>query len=400
MIHDKTIWQHCTLENYGERDVDIELEFCKAMIIRDLDHLDDSCEFNDSNTKNYDNWPGPGRYSWVYVRRFNTIRDVEGPRPRHRVQDSRTNIQSCLSNTIVCDRIQGMENITDSHNSPPGNTGYSGASASATVQRSGQEDGSRRDEPVQDTVRPDPESYANDLRKEPDRESEFDSQDCGKDTYGISVVSSVFIDGKVQQFEDINAPQKWKLMARGTPTPERPTTHEVTAAYKLKLLRTHETDWKPQVILWPDARAGEFSRDQRPESSLSLCLPASTKEPVSDPDQTEASILHSSSVEDSNRPMPEEHHEVDKTGRTQTPYFSIPTLIGCSGQSTPTQRRLDFAARRNLDHILSVCSIPVKPPALATTSDDPLPEALVGVDPIALTCGDMSGHRICWSASL
>jgi hypothetical protein len=45
-------------------------------------------------------------------------------------------------------------------------------------------------------------------------------------------------------------------------------------------------------------------------------------------------------------------------------------------------RHLDFMIRRNLEHILSVCSIPT--PNKGT----------------ALTCGDISGHRLVTSASL
>ncbi|KAL0258643.1 hypothetical protein SLS55_006140 [Diplodia seriata] len=47
-------------------------------------------------------------------------------------------------------------------------------------------------------------------------------------------------------------------------------------------------------------------------------------------------------------------------------------------------RHLDFIIRRNLEHILSVCSVPVSPGGLA----------------IALTCGDFSGHRVSSPASL
>jgi len=62
---------------------------------------------------------------------------------------------------------------------------------------------------------------------------------------------------------------------------------------------------------------------------------------------------------------------------------------------------LDFIMRRNLEHILSVCSIPVpdrpsneNQPADGIHKDDK-PEAWR----IALTCGDMSGHRLVTSAS-
>jgi hypothetical protein len=46
------------------------------------------------------------------------------------------------------------------------------------------------------------------------------------------------------------------------------------------------------------------------------------------------------------------------------------------------QPHLEFMIRRNLEHILSVCSIPIPDKG------------------IALTCGDMSGHRLVTSATL
>lgn len=59
--------------------------------------------------------------------------------------------------------------------------------------------------------------------------------------------------------------------------------------------------------------------------------------------------------------------------------FQKPSFVG--------DARLDFALGRNLEHILSVCSIPV------AESSDKIPL-------IALTCGDISGHRISTAASL
>ncbi|UKZ61637.1 uncharacterized protein TrAtP1_002895 [Trichoderma atroviride] len=59
---------------------------------------------------------------------------------------------------------------------------------------------------------------------------------------------------------------------------------------------------------------------------------------------------------------------------------------------------LNFILRRNLEHILSVCSIPVEDfeenEVFSAPSDSPYCKA------IALTCGDVSGHRIATTASL
>ncbi|KAI1071714.1 hypothetical protein LB507_005364 [Fusarium sp. FIESC RH6] len=56
---------------------------------------------------------------------------------------------------------------------------------------------------------------------------------------------------------------------------------------------------------------------------------------------------------------------------------------------TPTNPDLNLALRRNLEYILSVCSVPVYPDA----NDD---EEFA----IALTCGDIDGHRIVTAATL
>jgi hypothetical protein len=57
-------------------------------------------------------------------------------------------------------------------------------------------------------------------------------------------------------------------------------------------------------------------------------------------------------------------------------------------QTFTTDPRLNFCLRRNLEHILSVCSIPTTP----------LDQH--GQQIIALTCGDLDGHRVATSASL
>lgn len=66
-------------------------------------------------------------------------------------------------------------------------------------------------------------------------------------------------------------------------------------------------------------------------------------------------------------------------------HFEEPSFVG--------DARLNFALRRNLEHILSVCSVPVAEPSAAAAASDKIPL-------IALTCGDVSGHRISTAASL
>lgn len=75
--------------------------------------------------------------------------------------------------------------------------------------------------------------------------------------------------------------------------------------------------------------------------------------------------------------------------RLSTPEHSSSARLRFSPHET-----LDFMIRRNLQHILSVCSIPV-------TCVVPDPETGIQreMEAIALTCGDVSGHRISSAAS-
>lgn len=80
--------------------------------------------------------------------------------------------------------------------------------------------------------------------------------------------------------------------------------------------------------------------------------------------------------------------------------------------SLSTSEHLNFIMKRNLEHILSVCSIPVSNTPIQDADNDEEdafkrskgetqanPEDSRG-DPIALTCGDISGHHVLVSASL
>jgi hypothetical protein len=73
-------------------------------------------------------------------------------------------------------------------------------------------------------------------------------------------------------------------------------------------------------------------------------------------------------------------------------------MLGASSFKKPDLSKdvdIDFIMRRNLEHILSVCSIP-NPQSFRHF--DKNQESIEHA--IALTCGDMSGHRIVTSASL
>lgn len=204
--------------------------------------------------------------------------------------------------------------------------------------------------------------------------------------YGISVISSIAIDNKVQSF-DCN---EWKLPVKGRQLSGGP--HEIIIAYKMNLVTAPEPHWMTNIIQWKDMKVSKFLREQRPCRPLPLYVPAFFDKARSNNESTEtdgggtfsdpgAMIL----------PNPEE----PGTAPPEMKYIATNPTRDVPGSSSE-MRHLGFAARRNLEHILSVCAIQVTSDASAVS----YPEALRDVEAIALTCGDMSGHRICWSASL
>ena len=73
----------------------------------------------------------------------------------------------------------------------------------------------------------------------------------------------------------------------------------------------------------------------------------------------------------------------------------IPDSKASAERSSPGNH-IGYIIHRNLEHILSVCSIPLQTPRMEM--DDRVTEQ--EVTPVALTCGDMSFHRISVSSSL
>lgn len=77
------------------------------------------------------------------------------------------------------------------------------------------------------------------------------------------------------------------------------------------------------------------------------------------------------------------------------------TILKAFRETALLDEHIEFLTRRHLEHILSVCAIPVQQslPKLAEVGTAG-PEPRRGVVPIALTCGDMSDHVIYTSSSL
>lgn len=269
---------------------------------------------------------------------------------------------------------------------PPTDARRNDATGSITVQKQSQSQ-DQNQEAIQDNhpLGPEPDSTG-DSRMERTGKSRLNSldRDACQDNSGISVISSVAIDGQVQQFENSITPQRWKLVVGGRRIPRRLESRaralEVIAAYKMMHVQTSNRCWQDYIIPWHNMRVSEFLR-----TGDDLCDGG-----------TKASTGAS----------PPDHNEGDGIERTQTQKPPVDPPVGSPGDSSSSpspgapQSHLEFAARRNLEHILSVCAVQTISQTLDNVIPIATPFALQDVEAVALTCGDMSGHRICWSASL
>lgn len=302
MVHEKTVLQQCTFQNYGNKSVNLEVRFSKSMVIRDLDYHDSQSSFK-KKAADRDTGIDPQAHGCVCVQTLNA-------------------------------------SSTDNPQSAPENSGR------------------------------------------------------------ISVIAALAIYGKVHRL-GINAPQRWKLRLRPSEPDGQPRTLEMTAAYRMQQLTIPNTDWKVPVIPWEDMKVIELLWKQQSSQGSPVGPPGSFGEPTSGMAYTHArkrKYSNSDGIKHYKNIRLAKDNMDGVTGPRQVRSFPAEPPVGTPDASLSPQSHLNFATRRHLEHILSVCVVPATPNGDSSF----LPETLDSdeVKAVALTCGDLSGHRICWSASL
>lgn len=410
MIQDKTLLQRCVFENHGSQDIRIDLEFCKYMVIRDLDHLNPHYQFNKDDHGRHEMRPGPGGYSWISVHKFNTELHDQAAGKIISEPSTQTNTRSGRH-----DSLQGREDGVASSTPPPTEARPNDGSVSITVQGQSQDCGPQQQKQVKDNHSFIPKADSTcESKTESPKKSEVipEGHDASpQNSYGVSVISSVGIDGQVQHFGDNANAQKWQVFIRGRRIPrpweDRAPPLEVTVAYKMEHLKTSRASCGDQVISWHGLRTGELFPENQLEQSLRMCDPG----PASNSENKKGQKAEDFSVGDIKNPAGaslSQNPEGRGEKSTEPELSPINHPVGSPEKSSPPlspgalHSHLEFAAHRNLEHILSVCAVQVTTrnhyKADASTTTNALDD--VDVKAIALTCGDMSGHRICWSASL
>lgn len=181
----------------------------------------------------------------------------------------------------------------------------------------------------------------------------------------IAVLMSIFIDGRPYMHDPLSESDYDVNIKIKVPAEERGP--EIVVAYRMITLP--ETTYDAPSLRWQDlVITGEAANfDKHLEEAEKLY------------DYINPSEL------DSGKPRQEDGEEEDEEEVTVTQ----PTLelTGFPTDGRSYVKYIDHITRRNLEHILSVCAVPIPNPY------DPVE------DLVALTCGDLSGHRVTSSAS-
>lgn len=395
MVRDNIVLQQCLIENNGNDDVKVDVRFHKSLCIRDLDHFDRGSKFNKGNSIHHIR-TGPKGVSCVFTHTLEAGHPSKSTPATSRLRPS---------NTIGSEDSQIHEGITPLTVPSSSKSVHGDVFAGSNVPILRQEGGCRtcgrlhEDTLSEDTLSEDDFSedtfseYSNTSNRSRPAEiratgnNPQDDEKQSKNSLEISVISSVTIDGKAQRFEDKPGPQKWSLVVKGrlmSGLDGRAKTCEVIAAYEMKKLTHLESDSQAEIIPLGKMKFSRFLRDQKLAHLPLLRVPAlgTTRTP--------------------------KHGEGDEAAAPQTHDATMNHPVGDPGKSSrqnipgAPQNHLAFAARRNLEHLLSACTIQATPDVSDIDDLESLPEALH--DPelksVAFTCGDMYGHRICWSSSL
>lgn len=222
--------------------------------------------------------------------------------------------------------------------------------------------------------------------------------------YGVALVVSMAVNGEVIRFSPGQVPHIWKQTLKAKPiTPGgRSQKLEIVTAYKLVLLANPLSDWKTLVVPLEEMNASKFLREVRAVSSFrTSIIRISGNDDLSQTyDKQHSDTPKDDVVKEDPADLEDASQDRAATGGSKSHTEPSPAVV-CDPTSEKTSRtmeHIEFTVRRNLEHILGVCAVPVS--VFGENAEGLVWEKLRDVQPIAMTCGDLSGHRICTSSSL
>lgn len=406
MVHDGIVLQQLVLENTGDEPVEVDYTLDTDMLIRDLDYLDPSYSFNEDESDGpaYKHVSGPNGYGHVCVHRLvmPDPKENSDEQPPQQVKDYIHN---------------------DPRLDPVAQTGAQRHEHMETVIG----DKQQVDRPKSSTAA-EAQCDSRDVRDGASSVQHYTPLPTG--LHSVAAVTTLFIDGKAVEMPDAS------IFSRGHALEGHSLT-EFVVAYKLVPLPASEIHWENFLITAEEADVIEFlhvesnnlwgSENNFPLCSLGLSMVdlhdtmrnttgrklAGNKE-NEDFDGVESNSSGNMAVPGNKKPETSRENKREGDTRasvdaestsnpndnTQTRWNSKQEAIsfpsGPPSNSSP-KSHIEYLAWRHLEHILSVCAIPLSIPSLKTP--DKRRRSPADNTSVALTCGDMSGHRISTSAS-
>lgn len=344
MVRDHVVLQQWVVENKGEDDISVPIKLGRDMWIQDMEYVDYNNTFNDrQGAQGQFGSAGPHHYGWLLM---------------HPFDDS------------MCPKLQTT--CEDRMNPPlPDERGR---------ERAGHIEERAGDAEAKTVI-------TNELPR-PEKARPI-----------ATAVMGVFVNGKARQFksEESTVGQWQETLKQGA-------TMEVTAAYKLILVPKEAVDYRNFVIPVTAANVTEFLSQETPISPCSLSGFNLGRSHIGARSDRGEDNSHLAPASPTIQPKDTNWNEAAGVTSYKNSHEIQLRILRLSGLPTTVSPRnhIDFAVWRNLEHILSVCAIPLKAPVLVeyrnkTTSS---PDADENTDAVALTCGDFSGHRLYNPSSL
>lgn len=412
LVHDGIVLQQVVLKSSDFQPAIIPYEFTKDIWLRDLDYLDSDHPFNHS-AEGYSCVPGPHGYGYVCVHALDRSSLVKDPNIGNiRLGKDRTTTTSGIAMSTAPPKAQ------------PSN---------AKLARTVNADAAIASVPNEASPQPESECSVGDSRSFQTPVEQFSNPDS------IAVIINLFVNGRAAIIYGDGIHKSW-FTIEPCRTVDVPCA-EIVVAYKLIFLPSGEADWRNFLISAHEADVNKILREETerlwenagPPSLCSLDLscvePREFSSPRTDltnagcddidnvePEKKDTLVGHADAergdLEDNVVVSERARAEISARKHTDPPNGARDAKSFLPNGIFATRENIEYFAWRHLEHILSVCAIPVLTPALfeglsSETSDhhqasEPVSWEGEGKDdvPIALTCGDMSGHRVCTSASL
>lgn len=416
-VHDGIVLKQLVLENATNEEIKFNFSFTKDMLIRDLDYLDSRYHFNDSN-EGYSYVPGPNGFGYVCVHTLEPQVKVDS--------DKRDIIEIPPKDPGSMPTIQVYDPSPPFVAAPTINTQTVRPEIQVAEQTVGP---SMNAQPV-------PPMLAEQAKGKAENSHERGTHT--DNSHAVASVITIFVNGKAIMTQGSSGSHTFTLPGKesGSTQPYgKPATLELVVAYKMILLPNVPIDWRNFLVsageadvntilqretelLWDPSDNFQLSSlgislvDVEPEIQNQTSKFPDTQSTNNSPNKHTNQDIHDSKATTGFRAS-KEHTATTIDEHRQTKKLEIPPLITTGMAESPTgtpnkttsKNHIEYLMWRHLEHILSVCATPLSTPALFEDAERPTsgpagPSTLKEATPVALTCGDMAGHRICTSASL